>query len=228
MTVREVIHIITDEYAKGIPSDDTTLRPRRVYAALRAARSRVLSDAIRKHGVLNELNYTTLPCVGIEKVEAHECSCIPIAGCHYFRSTCKLPDPLADFDESLTDVATYDGSIRFSRIDFARINYAQSDRYTAKSPKYFIRNGYLYLINVPKLLKTVLIRMAAVDPTDVSCSICHNQQTCVSPLDLPFAADEKYILPIVQLAGTLLFKTNTRNDAENNNQGEPLLPVQKG
>jgi hypothetical protein len=217
MTVREAIASITHDYSKGVPSDDSRLRPRRVYAALLNARA----DVLYKRGLTkmsNEHNFTTLPCVPIVEASHAECPCIPIPNCYNFRTECQIPIPLGEGDGLIQDVTTYDGSIRFSRIDFGQVRYLGHERYTGKQPKYYIRNRYLYLINVPERLKIITIRLLAEDPSDAGCSLCGSSQASPAcfPLDQEFSIDRKYFGAVKELAIRQLFATSSPQDAQNN------------
>lgn len=217
MTIREAIQAVTHDYSKGVPSDDSRLRPRRVYAALLNARAAVLfKRGLNKSA--NEYNFTTLPCVPIVEASSAECPCVPVANCYNFRTECQMPVPLGEGDGLIQDVTSYDGSIRFSRVDFSSVKYLGHERYTAASPKFYIRNRYLYLINVPQRLKMITVRLLAEDPSDTGCSVCGNTPTSAacSPLDQEFNLDRKYFNDVKALVIRQLFSLNTPLDGVNN------------
>lgn len=215
MTVREIIAIINHDYSKGVPGDDSSLRPRRVYASLKNARARVLSRA-RK---LNDNNYVTLSCVPISEVTTNECPCVPVMGCVNYRTDCELP---IDIGENVPmEITTYDGSIKFSQIDFADVAYLSSNRYTANSPKFYIRNRRAYMLNVPKRLSLVTIRLVAEDPTDLACVKCGDNDTLsCNPLDAPFPLDREYATDVIRTAVYELFKISTQKDVYNNSRDD--------
>jgi hypothetical protein len=226
MTIREAIQAVTHDYSKGVPTDDSRLRPRRVYAALLNARAAVLF----KRGLTktaNEYNFTTLPCVPIVEASNAECPCVPIANCYNLRTECQIPIPLGEGDGLIQDVTSYDGSIRFSRVDFSSIKYIGQERYTASQPKNYIRNRYLYLINAPQRLKMITIRLLAEDPSDTGCSVCGDtpQSASCSPLDQPFNLDRKYFNDVKALVIRQLFSTNTLLDAKNNSTDDSATTV---
>lgn len=215
MTVREIIHTITHDYAKGVPGDDSSLRPRRVYAALKNARARVLARA-RK---LNDNNYVTLPCVPISEVTINECLCVPVLGCKNYRTDCELPIEIGE--NAMMDISTYDGSIKFSQIQFADVAYLSSNKYTANSPKFYIRNRRAYMLNVPKRLELVTIRLLAEDPTDLACVKCgDNNALACNPLDAPFPLDREYATDVIRTAVYELFKIQTQKDVYNNQRDD--------
>lgn len=200
----------------NIPSDDLRLRPRRIYAALTAARSRVLADAIER-GYVSDFNYTTLPCVPLEETTAHECGCIPANGCAYLKTSCELAHTIGDNSSMIRDVTGLDlrwtdqEPIIFSKTDWDRIKYHKYDKYTATRPRYFIRNNRLFFV-VPdslKRLKTVTVRMLTDDPVTVQqdCNFCTQdvQTDCTSALDYDFPLDQKYLFRVIELTRYELF-----------------------
>lgn len=218
MKIREAVYKFMEGYSKGIPSDDTRLRPRRVYSALLNSRARVLADALPD---VSEHNYYTLPCVPLEETTAHQCGCIPVEGCFYYKTKCDLPESITKGKMLISDVTTLDGTIRFSQIEWNQIKYTQYDKFTAKDPKYFIRNNTLFLVNVPKKLKVISIRGLFEDISDVSedCYLCEREEeNCIPALDREFPVDRKYFNRICQLTRFELFGIQGTNDKEPNNQ----------
>lgn len=227
MTVREIIQQITHDYSKGVPGDDSALRNRRVYAALKNARARVLAKARR----LNDNNFVTLPCVPISEVTENECPCVPVMGCKNYKTDCQLPIDIGE--NTPMEITTYDGSIKFSQIQFADVAYLSDNKYTSKTPKFYIRNRRAYMINVPKRLELVTVRLLAEDPTDLTCSKCAQESNPLScnPLDAPFPLDREYVTDVIRTAVYELFKLQTQKDVYNNsrddaNGGTPAQDLQ--
>lgn len=226
MTVREIIAIITHDYSKGTPGDDSALRPRRVYAALKNARAATLSRVKKLH----DNNYVTLPCVPIVEVSQNECPCVPVLGCKNYVTDCQLPIPIGD--NMPVEISTYDGSIRFSQIDFSELTYLSANRYTANTPKFYIRNRKAYLLNAPKRLELVTVRLLSEDPTDLACVKCGSNDTLsCNPLDAPFPLDREYASDVIRRAAFELFKFQTYKDVYNNqrddtNGGTPAQAAQ--
>lgn len=224
MTVRESIQLIIDEYAKGVPSDDNRLRPRRVYAALKNARAMVLAQVYEKHGKVSAYNHTTLPCVKLKRVTAKELGCPSLEGCYYYTTECELPPFVGKLE-----VFTQDASIQFSEVEHGDIHYVRHSKYTARMPRWFIQNGSLRLINVPELLSFVTIRGAFEDPTEVR-SACYNCDCgpCENPLDQQFPFERRYQTPILVNAYRQLFVTQTQQDRINNGveDGGSAIPTQ--
>lgn len=214
MTVREFIHRVWQKFENGTPSDDARLRQRRVYSALMSARAFVLEKA-----KLSDFNYTTLSCVPLEKTTAHECGCVPVNNCSYYKTTCELPSTLGN--TGFKDVTTIDGKIMFGLTDWGALKYLHADRYTAAAPRYFIKNSRLFFVNVPfDDLKIVTLRAAFADPVKAltNCSICGvNSSDCLSLLDSEFPLDARYESQVIELATQELQKI-AEQDKVNDNQ----------
>jgi hypothetical protein len=197
MTVRQFIHRVWQKFENGTPSDDARLRQRRVYSALMSARAFVLGKATK----LTDFNYTTLSCVPIVKTTAHECGCIPVNDCHYYKTVCEIPSTLGQ--SLFQDVTTIDGTVQFGLTDWGSIKYLQANKYTAKSPYYFIKNNYAFFVNVPyDNLKVVTMRGALADPVRAlrECSQCPDADPCFSLLDIEFPLDARFENQVIELA----------------------------
>lgn len=199
MKIREVVFRFLTDYASNIPSG-AVIRPRKIYSALKDARARVLADALPN---VSEHNYYTLPCVPLVETTAHECGCIPVDGCKYYKTACTLPQTITKDRSLISDITTLDGNIRFSQIAWDQVKYTQYDKYTSKDPKYFIRNDQVFLINVPKRLEVISIR-GLFDDTIFSDTCFECSQDCKSALDHEFPIDRKYIPRIFQITLYLL------------------------
>lgn len=214
MKIREAIF----KFYEGIPSDDVRIRPRKIYSALLDARARVLADALPS---VSEHNYYTLTCVPLEETTAHECGCIPVAGCNYYKTKCTLPESVTKDEMLISDVTTLDGNIRFSQVKWNQIKYSQFDTYTSSDPKYFIRNGKLFLVNVPHALKVISVRGLFEDISKISedCYLCDQDDECIPALDREFPIDRKYLPRLYQIVRFELYGPGG-NDKQPNSQDE--------
>jgi hypothetical protein len=204
MTVREYIHRVWQKFEDGMPSDDARLRQRRVYSALLSARAFVLDKFIRQ-GNISEWNYTTLSCVPLEKTTAHECGCIPVQDCSYYKTSCELPDTMGQSNTTIKDVTTVDGTVQFGQTTWGGIKYDAYNRYTAKAPRYFIKNNRIFLVNVPYSdLRVITLRGVFSDPVRAlqNCTQCPDSQAepCLSLLDSQFPIESRFDAEIIQLA----------------------------
>lgn len=216
MTVREAIHRVWQKFTDGTPSDDSRLRARRVYSALLSARAFVIDKFLRTTK-LTEWNYTTLSCVPLEKTTAHECGCIPAAGCSYYKTTCTLPDTLGT--TSMKDVTTLDGLVQFSETTWGDLKYTAYNKYTSKSPKFFVKNNRIFLVDVPyDDLKVISLRGVFSDPiaARANCTQCpdSSEAGCLSLLDTQFPIESRFESEVIERA-TMELQKIAEQDATN-------------
>lgn len=231
MRVREIISIFLEELSGGIPSDDTNVRPRRIYSLAKAARAKILGDAMKNGKTVSESNYTTIPCIPVVEVTANECGCIPKVGCKYYKADCPLPQITAAGDNLLSDITTMDGTVRFSKINWDQIKYTQYDKYTSDDPKYYVKNGVIYLLHVPKGLQVITARAILDDPTEITeaCYYCPTTlDTCGSKLDQDFSLDRKYMPQLFQLMRFMLINQNQDVEGDLQTRNERYVPTVQG
>lgn len=210
MTVREAIYKIIGQSEFGIPSDDVRLRPRKVYAALKSARARVIKDSQTP----TDFNYQDLTCVELERVTAHECGCLDVEGCYYWKSKCQLPSVI----KGEIIVTTIEPNQHYSMTDWTRIRDHVHDKYTSISKRFFIRNNHIFLINNTLKTEYMTIRAMFEDPVaaKANCQACLDP--CASYLDYDFPMDEAYFLRVRQIVEMELFgnkKEDRLNDTTN-------------
>lgn len=229
MKVGDIIQRIQSLYSKGSQSDDTRLTPRHIYNKMLTVRSKLISEEAKKKQKVNQWNYQTIPCIELIKAPIHECPCLPPIGCEILRSKYKLPKPLTNYDKHLIQsVTSLDGNIIFSEIDFVEKKYKSANKYTAKKPDYYIRNGYLY-ITVNTKLSIVTLTGLFEDPIEVTdfpsyCkdADCKDCNDCESPMDKDFPLDNDMVDTLVELSVNeliVLFNQNIEdisNDTKDN------------
>lgn len=223
MTVREFIHRVWQKFEDGMPSDDARLRQRRVYSALLSARAFVLDKFIRK-GNLSEWNYTTLSCVPVERTTAHECGCLPVQDCYYYKTSCELPDTMGQSMTSIKDVTTLDGLVQFGQTTWGGVKFDQYNKYTQKSPRFFIKNNRIFLVNSPfDSLQVITLRGVFSDPVRAlqNCTYCQEPGTdsdCLSLLDSNFPIEARFESEIIQIAASELQKAAQKDQVNDTRQ----------
>jgi hypothetical protein len=223
MVLREIISKIANTYSGGTPSDDSRLPPRQVYSAIKSARSRALADAL-KEGQVSEFNYTTLPCLEVEEIDAYECDCIPIEGCTFYRSKCDLYGVIREHDKDVKSVTaidqTHPNSIIFSKTSWERLRDSNFDKYTSKHDKYFIRNNKLYLVTA-KRVKVVTVKGLFDDPISIKRDCGCGDLDCTSNLDLHIELDQKYIIKMLPLIRMELMQMGVEDVSNNARNSKP-------
>lgn len=224
MLVGELIQRVQSLYSKGVQSDDSRLTPRHIYNKLVTVRSKLISEKIKKKQKINQWNYQTLPCVELIKTHASECPCIPPTGCEILRSKYKLPKPLSNYDNHIIQsVTSLNGDITFSETSWNEKKFKNFNKYTAKKPDYYFRDGYLY-ITVNTKLKLITVTGIFEDPIEVDnfpsfCDEnCKDCQDCESMFDKEFVVDNDMIDALIELSLNELIQVfgQSFEDATNN------------
>jgi hypothetical protein len=222
ITIGELIQRVQSIYSKGVQSKDTRLTPRHIYSKLISSRSVLLRQQVNKKQQLSEWSYQPLPCVELVKAPVHECPCVPNNGCSILRTKYKLPKPVQALDRMMIkSVTTLDGGVAIDETTFESVKNSAGNKYTSKKPKFYPRNGYLY-ITMYKELKGITINGLFDDVIEAHkfpslCGDCADC-ACKKVTDLEFPIDGNLVDALVQMAHTELvgiFK-QMGEDNENN------------
>lgn len=228
MILEEAIQRVQSLYSAGVQSRSSRLSSRHIYSALCSARGTLLRQQLNKGQAPTQWTYTPLPCIELIKASAHECDCIPAAGCVILRTKYKLPRPINTARGSAIQyVTSLDGSISFdTNVSFSTNKYRDGNKFTSKKPAFFIKNQYGF-ITVRKMLAALTISMIPYDflearnfPSLCPCADCECQD--IMKLEFPFDGDLSR--PLIQLANEELInimkqvkedKTNNASDDTN-------------
>lgn len=225
--ISEAIQRVQSLYSKGVQSDDTRLMKRHIYNKLLSVRSRLIYQKVNKRQRLNQWVYQVIPCVELIKAPKHECPCLPDVGCQILRTKYKLPKPISSLDRAIIQsVTSIEGSVVFSESTFETEKYNKGNKYTGKNPSYYVRDEYLYLVNV-KGMEVISITGVFDDPMEVENfpSYCEEDCTdcgCGAAMDKPFPIDSDLIDPMIELAVQELIqifvqmREDITNDARDN------------
>lgn len=234
MKVKSIIQRVQSLYSKGVQSDDSRLSPRHIYNKMLSVRLMLITQKANKKQSLNQWNYQVLPCIELIKVDRHECPCLPPVGCKFYRSKYKIPKPIYSiFGPLIQSVTTVDGSVIFSATTWEGIKYEVNNKYTGKSPKYFIKNQYLYILGGNKPKVVTIPGGIFEDPIEVDKFLsycnegCTDCQECESPLDKEFPIDGDLIEPLIEFCKSELIgefvqmSQDKTNNSKDDNQSNP-------
>ncbi|MBV1928913.1 MAG: hypothetical protein KUG81_05315 [Gammaproteobacteria bacterium] len=232
MITEKIIQRVQSLYSKGVQSDDSRLKSRHIYNKLLTVRSKILSQKANKRQMISQWNFQTIPCVVLEKAPKHECPCAPPMGCDIYRTKEVLPEPLTNLNgHMIQSVTSIEGSTVYDEIGWTEAKYKAGNKYTAMKPDYFIRNKYLYVIQVKGASVIAITGLfedpfaATTYPSDCGdCTDCEND--CDSPMDLDFPIDNDLIDTMVEIAAQeLIFVfTQGKEDKDNNTSDDTSRP----
>jgi len=144
-------------------------------------------------------------CVEMIKVDASEC-CNVTVDCIIMRSKEKLPAAIRLKNGSpLTYVGTIDNLKSFAPMTVGELPTISHSTFTGRTPRYFLQNGYLYVINSKAIKLTV--KGIFEDPAEVANFECDGD--CYSDDNaFPIAADMVQRITQSLLSGELQILNN--------------------
>ena len=189
MKLKILLDRVQTIYSKGVKSDDSRLTNRYIYSKLLTVRAKLIGQQYRKKQSVSQWNYQTLPCVELIKVPAHQCPCLPPAGCYS--------------SELIQNVTSADRALKIDRVNINAVNTQKGNKYTTKKTNYFIQDGYLY-ITTPVNIKVVSLNGLFGDPIAANifkghCEDCVDCAKCFDYLDFDFPIDSDLIDVLIEL-----------------------------
>jgi hypothetical protein len=202
MLVSEIIYNIKNLMSGGVTSDDFNLSNEQILFIVNYYRAKLIKQDQDK-GRYDKAIYTqNLGSVNITQADKNECC----EGDCILRTEFKIPKPLETrLGLNITFVGTTNGS-PFSLAEHNALFWNKAAKYTAKEPKWYYQNGYIYLVNPPtKMLKTINIQGIFENPEEANkfktCSCPENNidADCSENLDFEYNIPAQHIDTIIKL-----------------------------
>lgn len=212
--VGEVLQRIQSAYSKGVESKDSRLTDAHIYSAATSARTTLLRQRSNSKQYINHWAYQNLN-INLVPSSIHEVPNAP-KGAIILRGDVPLPQLVSDMNTELVDYfMTIDGETTISPDGFGTIKYAKGNKYTAESPRFFLKNSYLY-ITIFKQLKTASFSGIFQDPIEVQ-RLCEDCE-CKSNYELNFFFDRDLLTPLAKIASEelVLLLAQISEDKTNN------------
>lgn len=198
MLIGELISRTKEEcYDKGVPSDDTRLRPRLVFNKLLTIRNVLLPQKADKNQLLAVSNYDTI-------IEDLVIVNSPIAGItsKLYRTKNKIPNILYKMSYPLIQTVQnldINNPLYFTATTYDKARYVVAAKFTGNNKKYFLHDNYMYFIGVDCDLKSVSI-------TAIFDTVLFDNKQCKSYLEYEFPLQAELIESMIQLAQEGLIK----------------------
>ncbi len=190
-----------------------------VYYWINEVRAMLISQAIQKKESLSDVWIQSISCVEMIQVEESEC-CLVNTGCYVLRSVNKLPITIETVgDNTIVRVVSASGDI-ISKSNPFETMYSSANKYTSKKARWFLKNGYLYILN-EQLIERVTVYGIFEDPTelsnwvDCSSSSCFDVYTSPYPVGAKMANEITNYIIKVKVIPFLKFKQDNSNDGSN-------------
>lgn len=182
-------------------------------------RAMLISQALQRKENLSDVWVQSISCVNMIQVDESEC-CLVDTGCFVLRSENKLPITIETFnDNSIVRVVSASGDI-ISKSNSFETSYSSFNKYTSKKARWFLKNGYLYILN-NQMIEKVTVYGLFEDPTelsnwvDCSNSSCYNIDTSPYPVGAKMANEITNYIIKVKVIQFLKFKQDNTNDGSN-------------
>lgn len=214
MLNKQVFQRVQSAYSKGIQSASSRLSNRHIYAVLASNRATFLANEHKKGQRISEWAYQLLPCVEFEEIQLSHCN-------NAYKSKYRLPSPVMGRDKYLLSITGIDGNLSFNENKWESAKYKSANKYTSDTPDFFIRDGYLYIINMIALTSLPVYGIFN-DPVEaerfINCNGISSADDCKSNLDMEFPFEDDLLTGLIDKSVTeliVLFNQN-REDITNN------------
>lgn len=212
MIIRELISRIKEEcYDKGVPSDDTRLRPRLVFNKMLTTRNMLLVQKANKTQLLGTSNYNT-----IRQQLVLVDSPISSITSKLYRTANPIPNILYKLDNPLIlTVQNLDPNNPFyiTATTYDKARYVKSAKYTGNNKKYFLHGNYMYFVGIECDLKEVSIT-AIFDTVLFDDTACKPYQNYEFPLQADLTES---MIQLVQEALIKIFYPTLHDNTTNTN-----------
>jgi len=198
MKISEVIQRVQSLYSKGVQSDDTRLRSRHIFNKLETANIQLLNKKLDSNQPISETAYTIIDCQEIIKSDIFDCSCVKNPNCKIYRTKCKLPQiSKSKNGYNIKYVIGLDGEARLNQTTFENLKYLSGNTFTSNKMWYFIKDDYLYFVNIMKLkyFRISAIFTDMITSQTFSCDL----DNCIDVKELEFKTDDSLLDSVIQM-----------------------------
>jgi hypothetical protein len=222
MLQSELIFNVKNLKAGGIQSDDENLSDRQIAFIIDYYRAKLMRQEAMKHNSMDGEDIQDLGRVSIIKADPHECDC-PADAC-ILRTELPLPSTLNP--TGFTFVGHYGGTA-FQETTWQRGPWDSYAKYTGDKPKWFTKGRYIYLLNPPDPMMSVMnIQGLFESPQEAekfrTCD-CDNGVACNTGFDFEYPVAAHLVDTIMKMMmesevrWSTLIPTDTANDSLDSN-----------
>lgn len=214
-SLNELIFNLNNIERGGILSDDENMSEEQLKFIFNYVRAVVIKrDADKSRHISNDI-VQDLGCVPVKLIDKAEC-CSVSAGCNILRTVSKIPTVLDfNFDTGLRSIGDIDGDELYTESTYETIMWSRHNKYTGKLPRYFHKDGYIYVTN-KDLSDYVRIRAVFEDPREAALfKTCDGDPCYNDDMDYPVAA---WMIPVINeliLSKELRIEALAANDEVN-------------
>lgn len=160
----------------------------------------LLSQKLSDRTLYREANlYTNINCVEFEEIDVVECDIIEFRLCKsIMKSKKKLPEIIySRYGDSIRLVTNLDNTIKIDKTTPTDVIRNKHRKGYIENPYYYIRDGYLYLINTQ--LKRGFVELLTLDTKSAEEMDCGcDKEECKPALDYEFIGSDKLMEVVLQ------------------------------
>lgn len=220
LSLNKIIADIRNIATSGSNPIEFKIEEKQIEFWINEVRSTLISQAISKRQDISDTWVQIISCLDLELADQSEC-CIVDTGCYVLKSVQKIPDTIETWmDNTILKVTKPDGTI-ISKSNPFRSRYSSYAKYTKNKPEWYLRNGYLYVIN-ETFLEKVNVWGVFENPADLFNFTSCNGGSCFNyedeyPCSLKMAEQITDIVLKTRVYPFLQLPADNRNDAANIN-----------
>lgn len=176
MTSEEIAYdILFNLEGTSRSSDDSEIELEQIYFKMDTTRAMLIRQDQAKGRSLSDNIVQTISCLEVEQVSASEC-CGITSECTILRTKLRIPRPIELYQKDL--ITRVSGvnivSPSWTNIPYSKLEYSGVSKWTKNSTKWFLKDGYIYIINPPQVQK-ISVTGVFENPSDLA-----NYQNCAS------------------------------------------------
>lgn len=228
MTLNEIKFNLHNLVRGGILSDDDNLSEDQLEYIINYVRAVIIKRDIDKNKRIDPELIQDLGCVPVKLIDKSEC-CKILANCNILRTADKIPKPVDfNFKSGLKYVGDIDGDLQYDMSHFETIQWTQHEKYTAKLPRYFQKDGFIFVTN-RDLSDVIKVRAIFEDPRKAALfSNCDGEPCYTADSEYPVSA---WMVPVINdmiLKNELNIVTRALNDEQNDARTKVELQTGEG
>ena len=146
-TLREMVYDIKNIAYGGVQSDDNRVSDQQVAYWIRQVRAVLINRQLANRNKIATSLVQHLNYVEFTQVDASGVSGLT-SGYMIMKSTKKIPDTIQrDGKNTIIAVESVDGSTGYTETNYFRRKYNKYNKYTGLEARWYIQEGYMYIIN---------------------------------------------------------------------------------
>lgn len=203
-TLKQIIYDIRNTRYGGIANDDYTISDRQITYWINIERAKLIKEFVQKKRSIPETIIQDLGCVKVECVDPIECCNLGFSSTTTLYRTKKLPEPIVlnssyiSTPLGIDTVRLIDKSKTIPLVTKHQAQYKQHDKWTKHLPFAYYENGYIYIVNLPRL-KYINITGAFEDPTEIEKYSTCEGEPCYNPDTSPYPIIPSHISILTKL-----------------------------